>query len=136
MNLVKKIDLPNNLVLQVWDKSRAIASDMTKVELRVVIDIAIKEEYFSDPEHFRKVVTVFGPETPYEYIKEKTFTDTTDRDAVFSALLEDFKRDSVPYLSRIDFPERFAMSKLREIQKHPYRYRDTLGEPDSPGDDK
>jgi len=136
MNLVKTIDLPNNLVLQVWDKSRAIAADTTKVELRVVIDIAIKEEYFSDPEHFRTVVTVFGPEIPYEYIKERTFTDTTDRDAVFSALLEDFKRDSVPYLSRIDFPERFAMSKLREIQKNPYRYRDTLGEPDSPGGQK
>ncbi len=128
MKLVEKITLPNNLFVQVWDKSRTIASDTTKVELHIVIDIAIKEEYFSDPDNFRKVVTVFGPEITYEYTKERTFTDSTDKERVFNELLEDFRKNSIPYISRIDFPARFAISKLRDIQKYPHRYRDILGE--------
>jgi len=123
MNLVEKIDLPNNLVLQVWDKSRAIASDITKVELFIVINVAVKEEYFNDPEHFHQVVAVFGTEISYEYTKERTFVSTPDSKRVFDELLEDFRRDSIPYISRTDFPSRFAMSKLRDIRQHPYRYR-------------
>jgi len=49
MNLVEKTDLPNGLVLQVWDKSRVIAPDTTKVELGIVLDVTVREEYFSDP---------------------------------------------------------------------------------------
>ncbi|MCD6487285.1 MAG: hypothetical protein J7K35_08165 [Syntrophobacterales bacterium] len=128
MNLVEKIDLPNNLVLQVWDKSRAIASDTTKIELRIVIDVEVKEEYFSDPEHFKQVVTVFGQEISYEYAKERTFVSASDSKRVFDELLDDFMRNSFPYISRTDFPARFAISKLRDIRQHPYRYRDILGE--------
>jgi hypothetical protein len=123
MNLVEKIDLPNNLVLQVWDKSRAIASDITKVELFIVINVEIRKEYFSDPAHFQQVIAVFGQEISYEYTKERTFVDTTNREKVFDELLDDFRRDSIPYISRTDFPSRFAMSKLRDIRQHPYRYR-------------
>jgi len=128
MNLVEEIVLPNNLIVQVWDKSRVIASDTTKVELRIVTDISVKEEYFSDPGHFQQVVAVFGPEISYEYTKERAFVSTLDSKRVFDELLEDFRRDSLPYISRTDFPARFAASKLRDIRQHPYRYRDILGE--------
>ncbi len=124
MNLVEKIALPNDLVLQIWDKSRVIASDTTKVELGMVLAFAVREEYFSDPADFQKVVDVFGPEISYECTKERTFVSTPDSKRVFDELLEDFRRDSLPYISRTDFPARFAMSKLRDIRQHPYRYRD------------
>ena len=124
MNLVEETALSNNLIMQVWDGSRAIASDTTKVELRIVIDVTVKEEYFSDPAHFQQVIAVFGQEISYEYTKERTFVDTTNRERVSNELLDDFRRDSLPYISRIDFPARFAMSKLRDIRQHPYRYRD------------
>ena len=128
MNLVEEIALPNNLVIQVRDKSRVIASDTTKVELSIVIDVAVKKEYFSDPAHFQQVVAVFGPEISYEYTKERPFVNTPDSKKIFGELLGDFRRDSLPYISRTDFPARFAMSKLRDIRQHPYRYRDILGE--------
>ncbi|MBW2544418.1 MAG: hypothetical protein JRD43_02880 [Deltaproteobacteria bacterium] len=124
MNLAEETALSNNLIMQVWDGSRAIASDTTKVELRVMINVEVREEYFSDPADFRQVVTVFGQEISYEYTKERTFVSTPDSKRVFNELLEDFRRDSLPYISRTDFPVRFAMSKLRDIRRHPYRYRD------------
>lgn len=126
MNLVEKTDLPNGLVLQVWDKSRVIAPDTTKVELGIVLDVTVREEYFSDPADFRQVVKVFGQVISYEYTKERTFVNTKDRERVFNELLADFSRDSLPYISRAHFPARFAMSKLQDIRQHPYRYRDIL----------
>jgi len=123
MNPVEETALPNGLVMQVWDKSRAIASDTTKVELRITIPVTITKEYFSDPGHFQRVVEVFGPEISYEYTKERTFVSTPDGRKVFNELLEDFRRGSLPYLSRTDFPARFALSKLRDILQHPYKYR-------------
>jgi hypothetical protein len=124
MKLVEEIPLPNDLVMQVWDGSRTIASDTTKVELCITISVEVMQEYFSDPEHFQRVVEVFGPEISYEYTKERTFVSTHDSRKVFDELLEDFRRDSLPYLSRTDFPVRFALSKLRDILQHPYKYRD------------
>ncbi|MBW2673316.1 MAG: hypothetical protein JRD89_07895, partial [Deltaproteobacteria bacterium] len=71
MNLVEETALPNGLVMQVWDKSRAIASDTTKVELRITIPVTIKEDQFSYFGQFQRVVEVFGPEIVYERTKER-----------------------------------------------------------------
>lgn len=123
MNLVKEIPLPNGLVMQVWDRSRPISSDTAKVELYIMIPVTVRKGYFSNSEEFQRVVEVFGPKITYEYTKERTFINTPDRGEVFDELLEDFRRDSLPYLSRADFPARFALSKLREILRCPYKYR-------------
>ena len=123
MNLIEKIPLPNGLVMEVWDRSRAIATDTTKVELLITVPVTMEQAYFSDPEHFRRVVEIFGPEIAYEYTKERTFVSTADSRQVFTDLLDDFRRDSLPYLSKDDFPRRFALSKLSEIHRHPHRYR-------------
>ena len=123
MKLVEEIPLSNGLTMQVWDGSRAIASDTTKVALRITVPVTVMKEYFSDPGQFEQVVTVFGPEIAYEYTKERTFVSTPHRERVFNGLLEDFKRDTLTYLCRAEFPARFALSKLREILQHPHRYR-------------
>ncbi len=124
MNLMEKIFLPNGLVMQVWDRSRAIAADTTKVELHVAIPVVVKEEYFSDPDQCRRVIAIFGSEITYEYTKERTFVSTADSGKIFADLLEDFRRDALPYLSKSNFPMRFALSKLSEILRYPHRYRD------------
>jgi len=122
MKLVETIALPNNLALKVWDKSRRIAQDTTKVELVITIDVVVQKEYFSDPEQYDMVVKTFGSSITYEYRKERTFVDNRNRETVFRELLEDFKRDSLPYLARPHFPSRFARSKFRDILQHPYTY--------------
>ncbi len=123
MELKEEIPLANGLTMRVWDGSRAIASDTTKVTLRITVPVTVMKEYFSDPAHFERVVAVFGPEILYEYTKERTFVSAPHRGKVFNGLLEDFKRDTLAYLCRAEFPARFALSKLREIRQHPHRCR-------------
>jgi hypothetical protein len=127
MKLVEEISLPNGLTAEIWDQSRAIAADTTKVALLVRIRLTLKEEYFSNPEQLRITQRVFGPDICYELKKERTFVSKTEAWHVFKSFLEEFKRDALPYLSREKFPAGFARSKYLDIQKHPYKYGLPMG---------
>lgn len=122
MGLVKEIPLSNNLVVEMWDHSRAITTDTTKVELAIKIKVAVKKEYFDNPGHFEMVTKAFGKEIVYEYRKGRTFVNRNEKEMVFNALLEDFTQSTLPYLDKPDFSSRFVLSKLSDIQKHPHRY--------------
>lgn len=126
MNLIEEMPLTNNLVVEVWDKSREIAADTTLVKLIIKIKVEMKEEYFGDPEHFDQVMKVFGPEIYYEYKKERTFVNNEDKEKVFNELSDAFKRDTLPYIARPNFPSRFALSKHLDIQNNFYKYRHLL----------
>jgi hypothetical protein len=126
MNPVEEIRLSNDLIVEIWDESREIAEDTTLVRLNIKTKIDIKEEYFDDPEHCEQVKKVFGSEPYFEYVKERTFVNKKDKDKVFKELLDDFKKDSLPYIARPHFSSRFARSKYNEIQKSFYKYRHIL----------
>jgi hypothetical protein len=126
MGFVKEIPLSNHLVVEIWDHSRAIATDTTKVELAIKINVAVKNEYFDNPEHFDIVTRVFGKEISYEYKKERTFVHREEKEKIFNELLDDFTESTLPYIEKPDFPSRFILSKLRDIQKRPHRYGNPL----------
>ena len=128
MKLVEKIPLPNKLVVEVWDDSRSIAEDTTKVALLIKINVKVKPEYFAHQEHFKQVLKIFGNETFFEYKIERTFVSNQEKENIFKELLEAFKKDSLPYFARPQFPESFVLSKLMDIQKNPRKYRNHLGE--------
>jgi hypothetical protein len=122
MKLVEAIPLPNGLVAEVWDQSRAIAADTTKVTLLVRIKVTLKPEYFSSTGQFRMTVKTLGPDIFYELKKERTFVSNAEALHVFRVFLDELKRDTLPYLSKEKFPAGFARSRYLDIQKHPYKY--------------
>jgi hypothetical protein len=122
MKLVEEISLPNGLVAEVWDKSRAIAADTTKVTLLVRVKVTLKAEYFSNAEQLETTKKIFGPDVYYELTKERTFVSDSEVWHVFRTFLDEFKRDALPYLAKDKFPAGFARSKYLDIQKHPYKY--------------
>lgn len=122
MKLVEEIPLPNDLMVEVWDKSRPIAADTTKVELFIRIKVALKPSYFMKHEHFELVKRIFGHEILFEHSKERTFVNNKEKEAVFQELLSTFKRDLLPYLSKTVFPGNFALSKYWDIEKNRYKY--------------
>lgn len=130
MRLVEEITLPNKLVVEVWDNSRPISDDTVQVRLVIKIKVDMKEEYFSEPEHCEQVKKVFGPEIYYEYQKDRTFVNKNEKNKVFSEFLNDFKKDSLPYFEKPQFPSRVAVSKYKEIQKRFYRYQHLLNDPE------
>ena len=131
MKIFEEIPLSNNLTIEVWDLSRPIAADTTKVEILIKIKVDLKSSYFIKPEHFECVKKVLGPQIFFEYRKERTFVNNCDRDAIFQELLDSFKRDSLPYLSKQEFPGSFAMSRYWDIEKNRYKYQSPLQVPPS-----
>ena len=124
MQLFEHIPLPNGLVAEVYDLSSPIAADTTKVEMVIKIKVELRPDYFSAPAHFEQTRKIFGSDIFYEYRMGQSFVNTEEKEKVFGALLDSFKKDSLPYLSGEKFPGRLAMSKYTEILKNPYKYRD------------
>ena len=121
MELVEKISIPNGLTVEVWDKSVSIAADITKVALLIRIRIELQQSYFTKPNHYELVRKIMDPEFFFEYKKERTFVKDKEKDVVFQELLENFKKTSLPYLSKSSFPRSFALSKYWDIEKNSYK---------------
>lgn len=127
MELCERTALENGLVLEIWDESRKIAADTVKVALAARIKVEVKKEYFTSDEHYQKVVKVFGPEVLFEQKKERTFVNIAEREQVFNHLLSEFKESTLKYISSPKFPSGFVLSKLTDILRNPYKYRDQAG---------
>jgi hypothetical protein len=122
MNLYEKIPLPNGMTLEVWDYSRQIAAGTTKVEMVAQIEVEFKASYFSKQEYYNKIIKTIGTKDLYEYRKVMSFVKNDQKDTVFHDLLKAFKTDTLPYLSRDEFPRQFARSKFREIEQNWFKY--------------
>jgi hypothetical protein len=123
MKLFEQIPMPNGLTAEVYDLSRPIAADTTKVEMIIKIRVELLPDYFAEPAPFEQTRAIFGQEIFFEYRMGQSFVSHEEKDTVFRTLLETFKQDSLPYLSSPRFPARFALSKYREILQNPYKYR-------------
>jgi hypothetical protein len=123
MKLYEQMALPNGLTAEVYDLSRPIAANTTKVEMVIKISMKLQPNYFVEPTHFEQTKKIFGPDIVFEHHMERSFVLNADVDDVTHALLGTFKKDSLPYLSSSIFPARFAQSKYRDIVKNPYKYQ-------------
>ncbi len=121
MVLKEKTLLPNGLELEIWDRSRSIAADTVKVELLARIPVKVEAIFFPAKEQFDRFVAAAGPEVRYEYRLERTFVARNAADAVFAELLNAFKKDALPYLSKQDFAQRLVRARSREIAAQPNR---------------
>jgi hypothetical protein len=122
MKLVEAIHVPDHLTVEVWDKSQLIAANTTKVDLSIKMKFDIIPAYFDKIEHFEQVKEVFGAQISYEYRMGRSFVKSDEKEAVVGQLLESFKKNSLPYFSRQDFPRSFALAKYRDIGKNNHGY--------------
>ena len=128
MILVEEIPMPNGLIVEIWDKSVSIAADTTKVALLIRIRVELQPSYFTKPDHYELVRKIMGPEIFFEQKRERAFVRDKEKDVVFQELLDNFKKTSLPYLSKSSFPASFALSKYWDIEKNSYKYSSFVGE--------
>jgi hypothetical protein len=135
MEPVEKITLPNGLVVEIYDRSRPIARDTVHVRMDVRMEVPLEERFFDDPARYRETTALVGPAPAYAYRKERTFTPAGKAREVFEELLEDFRKDILPYLGNPRFAERFARAKQRETEAHRIRGGGLPGEGAGDGDE-
>lgn len=127
---IETMTLSNGLVLKIQDRSRPIATDTTKVSFVAEMTVELEESFFSRREDYELTRKIFGPQIRYLYTAERTFVRSDQKDTVFNELIDSFKRDVLNYLSHKDFARRFALSKFRETQMHPYKFNTPQGRQD------
>lgn len=123
MKLIEEIKLANGLNLKIFDLSRAIAADTVKVEVSFQTNISLEESYFTNTEDYTLVKNTLGLELAYEHTLERSFVPGENEDSVRDDLINTFKANSLDYLAAGNFPQKMALSKLRDIKKNPYKYQ-------------
>jgi hypothetical protein len=117
MILYETITLPNGLTLTVWDNSRQIAADTTKVELVARMEVPLEPTYFSRREDYETVIKILGSRGFFEYRKTRSFVKTSQQNLVFQDLLTAFKEHSCSTCRKIYFlsglPSRSSVSWKR-----------------------
>jgi hypothetical protein len=124
--LVETAVLDNGLTMEVWDRSRPIAADTTKVELYVRVPVRLERDFFPGDEAFDVVRRIWDDPIVYEYVRERTFVGNDAREAVFAELLAAFRAHTLPYLGRPDFARGLALARYREYLNNPHTFRNRL----------
>jgi flagellar basal body-associated protein FliL len=63
-----------------------------------------------------------GDELDYENKLERSFVLKKNEDSVRDDLINTFKSNSLDYLASVNFPQKMALSILKDINKNPYKY--------------
>lgn len=114
--LMERRELPNGVTLEFWDESRRVVGDRWYVGVRAVVPVPLSDHQVDHiaPEVMEFIRTEVGEHLCFQLKEEKNFVAEAEVDS----LTEEFKRvflgNSLPYLSRPDFPSRFVSRKLRE----------------------
>jgi hypothetical protein len=122
MNLIEEINLANGLKLKIFDLSRPVAADTFKVEIYFQIKVDLKESYFASPQDYAQVKNIMGDELTYENKRVRSFVYEKDQDSVREDLINTFKNNSLDYVASVNFPQKLALSMLKDIKKNPYKY--------------
>jgi hypothetical protein len=122
MKLIEEINLANGLKLKIFDLSRPVAADTIKVEISFQTKVDLKESFFVSPQDYAQVKNIMGDELTYENIRVRSFVYEKDQDSVREDLIKTFKNNSLNYVASINFPQKLALSMLKDIKKNPYKY--------------
>jgi hypothetical protein len=114
--LMERRELPNGVTLEFWDESRRVVGDRWYVGIRAVVPIRLSDHQVDHiaPEVMEFVRTKAGDHLCFQLKEGKNFVAEDEVDSVREEFKRLVLRNSLPYLSRPDFPSRFVSHKLRE----------------------
>jgi hypothetical protein len=122
MKLIEEINLANGLKLKIFDLSRPVAANTFKVEISFQTKVDLKASYFTSPHDYAEVKNIMGDELTYENKRVRSFVYEKDQDSVREDLINTFKNNSLDYVASVNFPQKLALSILKDIKNNPYKY--------------
>lgn len=114
---VKTLDLDNGYKLEILDASRRIAEDTFLVTMVARLKVRVCESLFTQAVDMDDMIAVLGEERTFEYRLEQNFIRDNEKDEMFGRMLDTFVGNTLPYLSKPGFPEKFIMKEYREKAK-------------------
>jgi hypothetical protein len=119
--LIKTIDLENHLTLDIYDESIKTIGDRWMVNMVARIKVPLDEALIQKSEDFSankdKIKKALGKEVVFEHKSNRIFVDDNEKESIFQEMYDHFIDNTLHYLSRPNFPERFLLKKIREEMK-------------------
>lgn len=114
---VRTLDLENGHQLEILDASRKVAADTFLVAMIARLKVAVRESLVSGGVDLEDMVAVLGKERTFEYRLEHNFVPEKERETMFAKMLDTFVGNTLPYLSKPGFPEKFLLKEYRDLVK-------------------
>ncbi len=118
-NLLLRQNLPNGLVLEVYDLSRPMAGDRWQVVLEVRVPIPVTEAVL--PADLKaqapEVIEALGPEISFTQQEIHYFIDAREVPALLEEMQERLVQGLIEYLGHPDFAGRYLRKKFAEHQE-------------------
>lgn len=107
------------------DGVRAIVSDASRhyfggyyhVRLQISAEVPLRKNWFDTEPEYEDAVRRLGETVRFNRTLEKMAVPADEVDAVRSSLLDSFESNVLTYMSRPDFPVRFALSEYKKAIK-------------------
>ena len=105
------------MTLEFWDESRRVVGDRWYVGVRAVVPVPLSDHQVDHvaPEVVEVIRNEVGENLCFQLREEKNFVAEAEVDAQREEFKRVFLTNSLPYLSRPDFPSRFVSRKVREV---------------------
>ena len=118
--LIEKINLPNGLMVELWDNSRLMAGDRWLISLLARMEVPVLPEYFSALEDgeqaYQDLLAAYGDPLVFTQEKSRHFVDEMEATDVLAGLCQRFKDNLVSYLGNPKFASLYVMKKYGDLK--------------------
>jgi len=126
-NLIRRIDLENDLVLTFYDGSKPVAGDRWLVSLTARVRVPVDDSLFdaNDPSgvSVEKIREILGDSVVFEKEMTRNFIAEKEKDRILDGLMESFLSSTLSYIATPVFPEKFVMKKYSEARQRIALYK-------------
>ena len=117
--LIEKRELPNGLILNIWDESKHLFGDRWYVGIRATVAVPLPEK---TPGGLREEVIEamrkkLGSRIYFQALEERNFISEDEVEILKEELKAIFLQNSLSYLSHRHFAQRFLILKAEEAHK-------------------
>lgn len=116
---IKKITLPNNLELAIFDRTSHYYGGFYQVSLEVVLDLPVCDDFCPDGMVCADVRNILGPVVTFRRILERMGVHQDEISTVRESLMQQFLTSSAAYLGAPSFPSGLIAAELRKTSRRP-----------------
>lgn len=113
---IKRIELPNGLVVSIYDTTRRYYEDYHLVRLEMVCETAVLREYFDSPADFSEAVGLLGESAVFCKTIEKMGVPYAEIGQARERLVEAIVNNCSAYFSRESFPRKLVLTELAKAR--------------------
>lgn len=114
-NIIRECNLADGVSAVIHDVSSHYFGGYYHVRLQITAEVPLRRDWFGSVSEHEDALRRLGPAVCFKRTLEKMAVPATEVDAVMSELLESFEANVLTYLSRPDFPSRFALSEYGKV---------------------